>query len=99
VKPTTLALVLLWPFLGQLVAVLRGRPVGRCAPRQFQAGEPTAALLPIVAPIVSEILTLVFLNGETQSICARIASMVPAFTQAPHIPRGRDRSFRQRQIF
>src|SRR5690606_37952688 len=51
---------LLWPFLlpfmGQLVAILRGRPLGRRAPRQFQAGEPAAALLPIVAPIAREIL-------------------------------------------
>src|SRR5690606_29481068 len=42
---------LLRSLLAQLVAVLRGRPVGLRARRQFQALEPAAALLPIVAPV------------------------------------------------
>ena len=63
---------ILGPFLGQLVAIRRGRPLGRRAPRQFQALEPAAALLSIVGKILARICTKIlreiradFLRGST----------------------------------
>ncbi|PZR73028.1 MAG: hypothetical protein DI537_47040 [Stutzerimonas stutzeri] len=69
---------LLRPILGRLVAVLRGRR----APRQFQALEPAAALLPIASPVLGEILARICTKilGEIRADFLRgspIKGMIP----------------------